>query len=51
MPFLFLKKGVYLLVLTSRENTLKETVGALTMFVYGMCYILVTWLGHCLRPW
>lgn len=33
------------------KNALKETVGALTMFVYGMCYILVTWLGHCHRPW
>lgn len=47
----FKKKKVYLLVLSSRENTLKETVGALTMFVYGMCYILVTWSGHRLRPW
>lgn len=48
MPFLI---KVYLLVLSSSENTLKETVGALTMFVYGMCYILVTRSGHRLRPW
>lgn len=43
MPFLI---KVYLLVLSSSENTLKETVGALTMFVYGMRYILVIVLGH-----
>lgn len=47
------KKFIYwFYLLDSRENASKENVGALTMFVcYGMCYILVTWSGHYLRPW
>lgn len=41
MPFFFFKKKVYLLVLSSRENTLKETVGALTCLC-NVCVII--WL-------
>lgn len=39
--FFFFKKKVYLLVLSSRENTLKETVGALTCLC-NVCVII--WL-------